>query len=37
MTEKSIFELLEEIESRCEQMKKDVEEARKFDWNVFLK
>ena len=37
MKDKSIMELLAEIESRCEQMKKDVEEARKFDWNVFLK
>lgn len=37
MKDKSIVELLAEIESRCEQMKKEVEEARKFDWNVFLK
>lgn len=37
MKDKSIVELLAEIESRCEQMKKDVEEARKFDWNVFIK
>lgn len=37
MKDKSIVELLAEIESRCEKMRKEVEEARKFDWNVFLK
>lgn len=37
MKEKSIVELLAEIERRCEEMKKEVEEARKFDFNVFLK
>jgi hypothetical protein len=37
MKDKSIVELLAEIESRCEQMKNEVEEARKFDWSIFIK